>query len=211
MEAGIKILEGLYRINIPLLRKIIEKIIVRKEGGYCFSPSIRRIYSKYYGLSIGYGTYGGCFIHDNFPGPCDITFGRYCSVGSHLKIFRANHPADNFSSHPFMYNPRFGYVKEDKLCRPPITIGNDVWIGSSVIICPRVTVIGDGAIIGAGSVVTHNVEPYSIIAGNPASEIRKRFNDKQIEYLQGSKWWELDIESLKAVEPELSKGLYDLI
>jgi len=74
-----------------------------------------------------------------------------------------------------------GYVNEDKLIRPEIVIGHDVWIGHSAIILPSVNFIGNGAIIAAGSVVSKNVEPYTIVVGNPAKQIKKRFNDGTIK------------------------------
>ena len=194
----------LYRFRNRFLRRAIERYVIRHEGGQAFSPTIRRIYTMYYGIHIGYGTYGGCFTYENIPGPSEVHFGNYCSIGSSLKIFRANHPSDNFTTAPFLYNPSFGYVEKDMLDRPPLYVGNDVWIGSSVIICPGCKQIGDGAIIGAGSVVTHDVEPYTIVAGNPARIIRKRFNDKQIKYLEDSKWWEKSYAELKTVAPDLN-------
>jgi len=203
----IKVLCFLYRFSFRFSRRIIEKIILKKEGGQAFSPTIRVLYSKYYGLNIGYGTYGGCFIHDNFPPPCNISFGNYCSIGSNLRVFRANHPTNNFTSHPFLYNPIFGYVNHDLLERPALTIGNDVWIGSSVIILPRVKEIGDGSIIGAGSVVTKDVQPYTIIAGNPARIIRYRFNESQVAFLQKSRWWTKSFDELKKDAPDLEKEI----
>ena len=71
----------------------------------------------------------------------------------------------------------------------PVSIGNDVWIGEGVCIVSGVT-IGDGAVIGAHAVVTHDVEPYTIVAGVPARVIRKRFDDDVIERLEGIKWWD---------------------
>lgn len=199
----------IYSINNRVIRKFIEKILLKIEGGYSYSDSLRFLYSKYYGLNIGYGSYGGCFHHVNFPRPCNITFGRYCSIGSGLKIFRANHPSNRFTTHPFLYNPIFRYVDKDMLNRPPLVIGNDVWTGSGVTICPAVKTIGDGAIIRAGSVVTHDIPPYTIVAGNPARIIRKRFNDKQIAFLQEQKWWCCDIDTLKSkvsfLDEELKK------
>ena len=74
-------------------------------------------------------------------------------------------------------------------------IGNDVWIGYKASVMPGIQ-IGDGAIIGANSVVTKNVAPYSIVGGNPATEIRKRFSEEQIEQLLELKWWDWDIEKI---------------
>jgi len=211
MEIIVDILGKLYKINHPVFRKILEKLILKIDGGgYFYSLKIRELYAIYYGLHIGYGSYGGCFVHENFPGPCNITFGRYCSIGSHVCAFRANHPSDKFTTHPFLYNPVLGYVEKDMLERPELNIGNDVWIGSRVIICPGVMNIGDGAIIGAGSVVTHDVEPYTIVAGNPAKVIRKRFNEDQIKYLQDSKWWELSYAELQIKEEEINSRLREL-
>lgn len=74
-------------------------------------------------------------------------------------------------------------------------VGNDVWIGFNSTIMPGVK-IGDGAIIGTNSVVTKNVEPYSIVGGNPAKEIKKRFSKEQIENLLQIKWWNWKIEKI---------------
>ena len=81
-------------------------------------------------------------------------------------------------------------------------IGNDVWIGQSTTILPGVK-IGDGVIIGTESVVGSNVEPYSIIAGNPAKIIRKRFDDELIELMLKFKWWDLPIEKINELIPLL--------
>lgn len=83
-----------------------------------------------------------------------------------------------------------------------IVIGNDVWIGRESIIMPGIK-IGDGAIIAAYSVVTKDVEPYSVVGGNPVRFIKKRFNDELIELLLEFKWWDLPPEKLVAVLPLL--------
>lgn len=205
-----RLLTFLYKINNRFSRRIIEKIILRLENGYAFSSTLRELYAKYYGLHIGYGTYGGCFTHVNIPQLCEVHFGNYCSIGSNLKIFRANHPSDSFTTHPFLYNPVFQYVKQDHLNRPALRIGHDVWIGSSVIICPGCMHIGDGAIVGAGSVVVHDVPPYTIVAGCPAKVIRRRFNDEQIQFLKESGWWKFDFATLKKNTTGIEKHLKSL-
>jgi acetyltransferase-like isoleucine patch superfamily enzyme len=77
-----------------------------------------------------------------------------------------------------------------------VEIGNDVWIGSHALIKGGVT-IGNGAIIGAYSIVTKDVEPFTIVAGNPAHVIRKRFHNDEINFLQKIQWWNLSDQKLK--------------
>jgi virginiamycin A acetyltransferase len=81
-------------------------------------------------------------------------------------------------------------------------IGNDVWIGQNATILPGVK-IGDGVIIGTKSVVGSDVEPYAIVAGNPAKVIRKRFDDELIALLLQLKWWDLPVEEIQALLPLL--------
>lgn len=80
--------------------------------------------------------------------------------------------------------------------RGPIVIGNDVWISYGATILSGVT-IGNGAVIGAKAVVTKNVDAYSIVAGNPATHIRYRFDRETINFLEGIAWWEWDIDMLR--------------
>ena len=84
-------------------------------------------------------------------------------------------------------------------------IGNDVWIGQDVTILPGVK-IGDGAIIGTKSVVGSDVDPYSIVVGNPAKFVRKRFDDELIELMLKFKWWNKNIAEINALIPMLSNG-----
>lgn len=182
------------RIRNNRVRRYIEIIIAKKEKGYAYSSSLRKIYADVYNIQIGYGSYGGCFNTSNIPN--GVSFGNYCSVANNVRIFRANHPANTFTSHPILYNEVMGYVKKDKLNRPPLIIGHDVWIGANVVILPGVQTVGNGVIIGAGCIVTKDVAPYSIIVGNPAKEIKKRFSDSIIEKLKETKWWTLEFDDL---------------
>lgn len=130
--------------------------------------------------------------------PClIIRIGNYCSFAPEIKIFRANHPYSKFTTHPITYEPALGYRgKNVDLIYLPLEIGHDVWIGANAIVLPGVSRIGNGAVIGAGSVVTKDVEPYEIVVGNPARPIRKRFSDAQIAALEKSRWWEMDRHEL---------------
>ncbi len=126
--------------------------------------------------------------------------GDFCSISSYCAIGGAAHPADWVSMSP-AFNESKGMMKA-KLAKHPYnpytktSIGNDVWIGAHCLIKAGVT-ISDGAVIGMGSVVTHDVGPYEIWAGNPAKMIRKRFDDQTIAALMKIKWWDMDEASLK--------------
>lgn len=185
-----------YFFKYKPIRKWLLRRIANSEGGFMYSETIRSIYENEYKISIGYGSYGGCFDIDNIP--AGVKFGNYCSVSKEIRVFRANHPRNTFTSHPLLYNPIAGYVQKDALVRPGLEIGHDVWIGEWVIILPGVTSIGNGAIIGAGSIVTKNVLPYTIVVGNPAKAIATRFDEDTINKLEESKWWEMRKEELVA-------------
>lgn len=176
------------------IKKRIRLKKIAKEGGEVFSSTLREFFLENYNIKIGYGSYGGCFNKANIPRGTE--FGNYCSIAEGVVVFRANHPIDYFTAHPLFYNPKMGYVKKDLLQRPALLVQNDVWIGQNVIILPSCKQIGNGAIIGAGSVVTKDVVPYSIIAGNPAKLIKMRFSEKVIKRLEESQWWLLDKEKL---------------
>ena len=91
---------------------------------------------------------------------------------------------------------KFGVFVNKNKGRGVTEIGNDVWVGHNVVILPGCKKVGNGAVIGAGSIVTHDVPPYSIVAGNPAKVINMRFNDETIERLESSKWWEMSANEL---------------
>ena len=84
-------------------------------------------------------------------------------------------------------------------------IGNDVWIGQNVTILPGVH-IGDGSIIGANSIIGSDVNPYTIVAGNPAKIIRKRFDDELIDILERLQWWDKSIDEINSLIPVLTSS-----
>lgn len=131
--------------------------------------------------------------------PEKLTIGKFVQIAHGVQIITssANHQMNGFSTYPFAvfgepwsssYSPKWPN-KGDTI------IGNDVWIGHQSLIMPGIT-IGDGAIIGSGSVVTKNVPPYTIVGGNPAKMIRKRFDDETIAALLEIKWWDWPIETI---------------
>ena len=89
-------------------------------------------------------------------------------------------------------------------------MGNDVWIGQNAVILPSVSKIGDGAAVGAMSVVSEDVPPFAVVAGNPARIIKYRFSPQAIETVMASRWWAKSIEELKASELEFSSFLRPL-
>lgn len=134
--------------------------------------------------------------------------GKFCSIGPSCRIGLGKHPSRNFvSTHPIFFSKEshvgITFTNENLYQEfGKITIGNDVWIGANVIIKDDLNV-GDGAIIGAGSIVTKNVADFAIVAGNPAKLIRYRFTPEQIEKLKLLKWWDMDIKELEEIYTHL--------
>jgi len=129
------------------------------------------------------------------------TIGKFCSIGEKCKIGLGLHPTDLISTHPIFYSTRqqaqISFTAENNYDEyKEIHIGHDVWIGTSVMIMDGMT-IGNGAIIAAGSIVTHDVPAYAIVAGIPAKVIRYRFSKDECKMLQNINWWDKDIEWLQ--------------
>jgi len=190
------------RSIISIINHKILNIKVKREGGQTYSSSLRKYFAQRYNIEVGYGTYG-CFVPGNIER--GTMFGNYCSVGQGVKIFRANHPISYFTTHPLFYNPSMGYVKKYLLEKPSLKVGHDVWIGSNAIILPSCQKIGNGSIIGAGSIVTKDVPPYAIVAGNPAKVIKMRFPEEIIQRLEATQWWLWDKDELIKNKEELER------
>ena len=141
----------------------------------------------------------------------NVEVGKFCSIGPHVQMGLGSHPSRIFvSTYPAFYsNCTEGCpqnFREDKIfddAVPKTSIGNDVWIGSNVII-PGGIQIGTGAIVATGSVVVKDVPPYAIVGGNPAKIIRYRFSEEQIDVLLGSEWWNWPIEKIRQHIDEFS-------
>ena len=195
----------LYKFLPNCLKQLAEKYLVHYEGGYYWSSSVRKIYLKYYGLNIGIGSYG-CFKPKNFPKGTII--GNYCSIARGVIRLNANHPYQYATMSPIAYDTNVLNDEGGGLERNALIIGHDVWVGYNAIITKSCKIIGNGAVIGAGSIVTKDVQPYTIVAGNPAKVIKKRFDEKVIEQLESSNWFNMPpwilSEIIKYVkEPEL--------
>ena len=139
-----------------------------------------------------------------------LIIGKFCQIAAGVEFVMngANHQMNAVSTFPF-------YTLEGWDMEPPAVsdmplkgdtvIGNDVWIGQNAVILPGVH-IGDGAIIGANSMVGSDVSPYTIVAGNPATEIRKRFDDELIQLMLDFKWWDKSVEEINQLIPLLTCG-----
>ena len=137
-----------------------------------------------------------------------LIIGKFCQIASGVEFVMngANHQMNAVTTFPF-------YTLEGWNMNPPesvdlpfkgdMVIGNDVWIGQNAVILPGVQ-IGDGAIIGANSVVGSNVAPYTIVVGNPAKVLRKRFDDELIDLLLLFKWWDKSIDEIDSLIPILT-------
>ena len=157
-------------------------------------------FSKIYNSKIGFASYFGrsCFFISS-------EIGRFCSIGSNVCVIHGSHPINFVSTHPAFYSNNCTglffdnglifqeYKYSDSSQKYFVSIGNDVWIGNNCLILQGVS-IGDGAIIAAGSVVTKNVEPYSIVGGVPAKIIKYRFEKKYIDKLMKLSWWNKDLD-----------------
>ncbi len=190
-----KLLYKLYAFKKRKFRDIILRLIERLEKGQMQSKTLRRIFLDYHDVEIGMYSYGGCFDSTHIRAKTKI--GRYCSFAGGVCRFNANHPMEFRSMHPFFYSPDFGDVQKELIHRSELVIGNDVWVGQNAIILPSVKRIGDGAVIGAGAVVTRDVPDFAIVGGNPAKVIRYRFSKETQLKIKASKWWDKDITELQ--------------
>jgi acetyltransferase-like isoleucine patch superfamily enzyme len=145
-----------------------------------YSKLLRKYFRIKKGVVVGDFSYG-CFT-SNLPNGTII--GNYCSFAPGIKIFNGNHGIKFATTHPFLYNTNLGMVKKETIKRYSLRVGHGVWIGDGVLILPSVKEIGNGCIIGAGSVVSKDVKPYSIVVGNPAKHIKYRFNQEYIDILE---------------------------
>lgn len=126
--------------------------------------------------------------------------GSFCSIAAGVAIGGGAHKLDAVSTSPIftkgrnLFDKNFAEIEFSPY--KTTEIGNDVWIGNRALVLQGVK-IGDGAVVGAGSVVTKDIPPYEIWAGNPARFIKKRFDDETVEKLMATKWWELPDEKMK--------------
>jgi len=139
-----------------------------------------------------------------------LIIGKFCQIAAGVEFVMndANHQMNAVSTFPFYTLEGWDMevpAVSDMPYKGNTVIGNDVWIGQNSTILAGVH-IGDGAIIGLNSVIGSNVPPYTIVVGNPAKVIRKRFDDELIELMLKFKWWDKNIEEINALIPLLTCG-----
>lgn len=153
---------------------------------------------------IGDNTY----ISSNSTIDSNVHIGKYCSIASNVLIAPGVHQYNYVTTHPILFNKYWRsklkiieheiYDKKIGQENDNTYIGNDVWIATSAIIMRGVR-IGNGAIIGAGAIVTKDVEPYSIVVGIPAKHIKYRFKENEINEIEKSEWWNKSTEELNTM------------
>ncbi|TBN00184.1 CatB-related O-acetyltransferase [Hyunsoonleella flava] len=122
--------------------------------------------------------------------------GKFCSISWNVTIGATSHDLNRLSTHAFSYISYYGFTKQDKRFVEQTIIGHDVWIGANAIIMPGVK-IGDGAVIGAASVVTKDVQDFEIVYGIPAKHRGYRFSEEAISKIKAMKWWDWSDSELR--------------
>lgn len=146
-----------------------------------------------------------------------LIIGRFCALASGVTFIMgsANHRMSSVSTYPFhVFGGAWQAVTPPHLSQLPFkgdtVVGNDVWLGRESVVMPGVT-IGDGAVVAAYSVVTKDVPPYTIVGGNPAKPLKKRFDDALIQLLLELRWWELEGDELVEFLPTLCQSNLDAV
>jgi acetyltransferase-like isoleucine patch superfamily enzyme len=186
------VLLRLYAVN--RLRGLVLWLVRRLEGPELTSPTMRRIFRHHFGVEIGMYSHGAFF--EPYAVDEQTTIGRYCSMARGARIVNHNHPSGFRSTSGIFFNPHYGLCARSLVQFNPLVVGNDVWIGTNAVILPEVNRIGDGAIIGAGAVVSRDVPPYAVVLGNPARIVKYRFGEDTIARLLEEQWWDKDVDEL---------------
>ena len=165
-------------------------------------PSLMAENPAYREFHIGRWTYGWPEIH-RWRSTQQLSIGSFCSIAAGVKILLGGeHRIDFISTYPFGQFFGTGDKNAHEWSRGDVFIGNDVWIGHEALILSG-THIGDGAVVGAYSLVKGEVPPYAIVAGNPARVLRYRFSQATIDELMRIRWWDWDDEIIRRHIPEL--------
>lgn len=212
----------LYKIKIKRSRRLFREQLLRSKNVFIDPQAIGYQNAFYEGnnavparcqfmgneIYIGYNTTLG---YNNLIGG-NVNIGKYCQIGSDVAFHATNHPISYMTTYinKNLFSGELISLKQEN----KIVIGNDVWIGHGVIIVGNVT-IGNGAILAAGSVVTKDVDSYTIVAGVPGKTVRKRFSQSVIHEIENLNWWDKSDEELEELKPFFfkdftnKKSIYD--
>ena len=191
-----RILRPLFKFRWDLLRRILVRLITRIEGGEAYTVTLRKIWAETFDVHIGDYSSGVFDLNRFRPG---TTVGRYCSISGTARTETANHPMNTLSTSGFFFNPATSFAEADFVQRVRLKIGNDVFLGHNVHVIVPTEEIGDGAVIGSGSVVAGNVPPFAVMVGYPATAVRYRFSAETIAEIMKAPWWEKDLDDLAEV------------
>ena len=192
-----------------LLKKLEQRLRALLKGwrGKPVEPRFKRPQNRFrerYPLyQIGLGSYGMPVVHDWNEGST-LQIGSYCSIASNVQIFLGGlHRTDWVSSYPFpAYLPEAAHIEGFGGTRGNVVIGSDVWLCSNCTILSGVSV-GHGAVVASSAVVTRDVAPYSVVAGNPARHVRWRFDEETRIALLESAWWEWPEDEIRHIVDKL--------
>ncbi len=169
--------------------------------------SLQERYPQY---KIGTGSYARDLEVLSWGEGAVLTMGSYCSIAEGVKIFLGGeHRMDWVTTYPFSYLwDEARHIPGHPKTKGDVTIGSDVWIGTDAVISSGVS-IGHGAVVAARAVVTNDVPPYAVAAGNPAKVIKYRFDEETIEALLEIAWWDWDRDRIAANIEYLLSGRID--
>jgi acetyltransferase-like isoleucine patch superfamily enzyme len=200
--------------NIVMLKRIISKIYGIIKPAPTSVPSLKNPLftsqnDQFNLYEIGEWTYGGSDVQTWSEG-ATLKIGKFCSIAPKVTIMLVNdHKTDCVTTYPF--DALFNYLDGGEFAgqaytKGDVILGNDVWIGWNALILSGVR-IGNGVIIAAHAVVTKDVEPYTVVAGNPARYIKHRYSIDHIEALQRIAWWDWPLSKIKDAWPLMSSDI----
>ena len=189
-------------LRVKKLKKLVSRLFGKERKRsrlQNFARQQEKFRNAYPNYSLGFASYGFPLVHDDNEGST-LKIGRFCSIAGGCQIFLGkNHRLDWVSTYPFP--AFFGEARDISAhtsSKGDVIIGSDVWLCADCIILSGVT-IGDGAVVAAGAVVTREVAPYSIVAGNPARHVRWRFDEFTRLALLKARWWDWPEEEIRQI------------
>lgn len=198
-------------LNLPMKIGLIERLFAgfRRKVPKLYRGKVK-FKQRYPSHEIGLGTYGCPVVHDWKEGTI-LRIGSFTSIADDVHVFLGgHHRTDWISSYPFpAFIEEARHIPDYGGSRGDVTIGSDVWLASGCTILSGVT-IGDGAVVAARAVVTRDVEPYSIVAGNPARHLRYRFDEFTRKALLESAWWTWPEAEIRIVAPMLCSSNFEM-